>query len=369
MKKVIIFIIVNTFFTIAHSQTAPYEFLDSLSTQISNLQSEANGQTYEEGNDKYELTFAEENFKILISNRLANNAVYKKKGDIEILEFTENIDLTKAISFKGFYNNNKISGFRMLFPEGSIKTQVFENGHLKETKTINYIDFFSNKNNSSQGISSMNTWKLFNTLAYLSNALKSEKVPFDYNIEELDKEWKEVIDISEIDYFKKFVTKYKGTLYEAQALRMVQIKEEKGEKEFMSFVYFDGFEIGLTLEELIKKYPHYKKHSKSKNKFNNDWSFSIVPDDRHYAWLFVKKDIVIGYTGTINYISDSNERLKKVEEIINLLSNKFNFEPIKEINKEYGYHSYTWEKNKKKIYLTWYPSSYGDIAIGSLIGL
>ncbi len=193
MKKTILLVTLFLISINAVAQKMPYQELDSLSAKISALQSAADGLTYKDGKDNYELSFPKENFKAFAANRLAMNAVYKKNGASDILELTENVDLTKITSFKVHFGNDQIICFRMVFPEGSIKTKVYENGLLIKTVTDNYIDFYSNKHKGKTN-SSLNTWQLFNNLVYLAHSLKAEKGLFNYNIDALDKKWKQTLD-------------------------------------------------------------------------------------------------------------------------------------------------------------------------------
>lgn len=221
MKRVFIIILVFFISVNALAQNIAYEMLDSFSNRISELQTQANGFSYMDGNDKYELSFPEENFKVWVSTRMATNAVYKKKENKEVLELTENIDLTKSISFKAYYGNNQMVCFRMMFPEGSIQTKVFEDGILSETKSDNHVDFFSTINQSKTN-SNFNTWQLFNNLVYIAHSLKAEKGLFTYKIDALDKKWKETIDRYKRTEINEFITKYKYTLYAEQGQRLIE---------------------------------------------------------------------------------------------------------------------------------------------------
>ncbi len=298
----------------AVSQNMPYQELDSLSNRISELQFAANGITYREAGDDYKLSFPKENFKVFTANRMAMNAVYKKEtGKPEILELTENIDLTKITSFKGHFGNDEMVCFRMVFPEGSITTKVYENGQLTKTITNNYIDFYSNLNKSKTN-SNYNTWQLFNSLVYLAHSLKAEKKLFNYNIDELDKKWKQTVDVYKVSEIKEFIAKNKGTLYVAQGERMLEgianwDKQRKNKREWLL-----NFADSLSAKYKFKPdmfYYLYKDFNpavaKVKLKYYNNgnyWGYPATSYTRkNLSFDNISEDYFVGY------LADANDKI------------------------------------------------------------
>jgi hypothetical protein len=313
MKKIIVIFIVLFIPLPAASQSIPYEKLDSLSTRISELQFAASGIVYEDGKDRYQLSFPTENFKIFVSNRKATNAVYKKNDGVEILELTENIDLTKATTFKVHEGNTEMAAFRMTFPEGSIQTKVYENGTLAKTKTIDYIDFFSNINKSKTN-SSFNTWQLFNSLAYLVHSLKAEHGSFPYDIDELDKKWKETIDKYDRAEISEFIKTYKGTLYAAQGVAMLKSADEWDRERMDKRQWILNFADSLASQYKFKPDMAYVSYNafnpavaKVKLKYYDNGNYWGYPSASFTLKNFsVKTMFDVGFTG---YMTDQYNKI------------------------------------------------------------
>ncbi|MEO8254788.1 MAG: hypothetical protein ABI554_10435 [Flavobacterium sp.] len=143
MKQLILILLLTISFK-GSAQKISYEKLESISSSISKLQLGVNDLVYNDGKDDYVLSFPENNFQILYSTGKAQRTVYKKKGDIEYLYLTENIDLTKADVFYKIQYPGAIGAYRMNFPNG-VQTQIYSNGKYTETKSEKYLEFYYNK--------------------------------------------------------------------------------------------------------------------------------------------------------------------------------------------------------------------------------
>ena len=147
MNKIVLTIILILFSFKNSAQKIPYEELDSISTNISKLQLQANNLVYNDGKEDYILSFPENNFQILYSTGKAQRAVYKKKGDTEYLYVTENIDLAKAYDFHQELYPGPAGVLRLNFPEG-VQTQVYKNGVYHHAITEYSLEFFYDRNKS-----------------------------------------------------------------------------------------------------------------------------------------------------------------------------------------------------------------------------
>jgi hypothetical protein len=221
MKKIITLIILIQISLSLQAQKVPYEKLEELSTSISNLQNKANGLTYNEGSINYELSFPEENFQVSFSNQLATVSVYKKSGDREVMELTENIDLSEVISVKILSANNKISQISLIFPINSIKTQIFEEGVLLENKEMTTLVLYTNQE----------PLKLYAEIIKLCNYLKKETGTFTYDVEELATIWETALNQNTISTLQSFYYKYISTLYDDQVNVKIKLLEAAELKE------------------------------------------------------------------------------------------------------------------------------------------
>ncbi|SCY55704.1 hypothetical protein [Flavobacterium caeni] len=139
MKRLLLLLL---FSSVGHAQ-ASFEALDSLSVVVSKWQAMTEGTTYKDASGQLQtLSFPEENFQIWFADRMASKAVFKKTGDTEVLALTENIDLSKATGISVSDNYFGVAYIQLDFPEGHLKTQLYENGELKETVGVNRLEFF-----------------------------------------------------------------------------------------------------------------------------------------------------------------------------------------------------------------------------------
>lgn len=139
MKNILIFFLIS----VSAAAQVPFEKLDSLSTVVSQWQKMTEATTYKDSDGQIRaISFPAENFQIWSSDRLASKAVYKKNNDLEFLELTENIDLSKATGISVSENYFGSAYIKVDFPAGQLKTQIIENGVLRKTLDQNYLEFF-----------------------------------------------------------------------------------------------------------------------------------------------------------------------------------------------------------------------------------
>jgi hypothetical protein len=271
---VILFFISSNLF----SQTIPYQKLDSLCSIINILQNKTNGDTIkEESGHKFQISYPDENFKVFAYNHLATYAVYKKYENKEVLELTENVDLSKAISFKSVFGNYYCTKFRMEFPVGTIKTETYEKGTLIRTSNNSFLDFYFHFDQGQRvnKTSEYSSRIFYNNIIKLLYLLKAEKGTIhQYDMEKVSKNWNLAVDKFSSISFKAFLSQYPGTLYTPECNRLIE-RTEKNEKESrekkekkelqQTLDFFEkvkkvfSIEIGIDIENYKAKYPDVAK--------------------------------------------------------------------------------------------------------------
>lgn len=220
MKSIVLFIFI-TFSFAARAQKIPYEKIDLLSDEINRLQLTAEGLKYTEGNESYQTSFAVENFKVYYNDLLLTHSVYKKSGNKEVMELTENIDLSKVTAIRKLTSSNDIGRVLLEFPANSIKKQVYENGELIKTTSSNSIDVYAGKQ----------LYDLYEKIVLLSHSLKKEKNNFSYNVEEVTTSWKVVKETNSLNSYQSFLKKHPNTLFESEVKNLVALKEREIQEE------------------------------------------------------------------------------------------------------------------------------------------
>lgn len=148
MKKITVAAFLAFWSVISFAQVVPFETLQSFSKEINDFQKNANGKIYADGQAYYEVSFPETSFNVNFHNQLATKVVYKKNGDKETLEVTENIDFSQATEFKDMAYGGLVGTIRIYFPVGSVKTKYYENGELKHSYSETYVEIFYDKANN-----------------------------------------------------------------------------------------------------------------------------------------------------------------------------------------------------------------------------
>lgn len=250
MKK----IIVLTVFILlcckqSFAQSIPFKKLDSVSTLISKWQKQAEGRTYKDINDNISvLSFPQENFKVWSYNKLATHAVYKQQADKEVLALTENIDFSKAIGISWAEDyNDKVSYIKVDFPEGSLNTQVIENGSMIETLNASYLELFceyveldSNKITVPD--------QLFDKLFLLISELKIEKgLEQDAYIRKMRSDWDRMTS-------EEFLAKYPSSIMASQAKQILQRTR-----------FVDGLRLKLQSSDKIENIIIWMRAEKSRH--------------------------------------------------------------------------------------------------------
>ncbi|MGM5470888.1 hypothetical protein ACS386_11480 [Flavobacteriaceae bacterium LMO-SS05] len=156
--------------------------------------------------------------------------------------------------------------------------------------------------------------------------------------------------------------------------RLVELQKTKAlDEAFMSYVYFPGYKVGLTIEETSKTYPNFKKYSIGYSTETNGDVMSprkaLGPTEAGLRYFYIKNNKTYGYYGMISKGYDdasySTGKLKKAEVLRNL-TNIYSFNPIE---KSYGEKakgvwssketSYVWNKNNKRVLVQYYEQSTG----------
>lgn len=337
-----------------NAQTIPYEKLDSISSEISILQLKANDLPYKDAKgNEYEISFSDKNFEILFHNQLAYKSVYKKWDDKEILALTENIDLSKVTAITKHTSFTNVILVKLYFPTGYLKTELFENGILTNTITEEYLEFFTtNLSREKLADSLYDLVVLFKITKGLTTAEKIEEENEYYNSHSEE----------------EFLDKYPLSLKAKQSKLIIKEKEEKskkGEEYFMKYEYIATFQLGLTIEETIIRYPEFKRHYKYDGN-GLFWDYSIASKETKgdIMGLYIKNKKVIGYYGEYRYGDDLNfgKGEKFINDICNENNKKFYFSPeienydfsgnkltVLPENKAGTSTTYSWTKNKKTV--------------------
>jgi hypothetical protein len=321
--KYTLFLILLIFITfLGKSQSVPYQKLDSISTLFSKIQYETNGYVYNDGNNNYEVSFPRENFKVWAYNHLATSAVYKKINNKETLAITENIDLSKASSFIIFnsYTNKKIFFivYRMSFPKGSLKTELYENGTFIKTISEEYLDFFLLARDATlDKASDFKMYQFFNNMIYLVYRLKQEnKQIIKYDINELARNWNLAVDQLNSEAYKSFLAKYPNTLYDAQCKQSIGLMEAQKKAIQQKLIANQNFvnniadkykfKKGLTLDEFANFNPESEKLSGKKG-------------DRYEKFTIYSNQRIIGYSqGPYQIVVDNkSNRVSTFQYVIN----------------------------------------------------
>ncbi|MGN6421481.1 MAG: hypothetical protein ACTHMC_28460 [Pseudobacter sp.] len=245
MKRIAVLIIFILSVSLSWAQEISSRSLDSLSALISKNQSRAEGLPYKiNENDPQTLSFPKENFRIWYYNKLATHAVRKTSGNKEILEITEDIDLSKAyhLGFHHFYfhGSSPVYTYRIWFPANEIQTQIYENGKLvrKETRShIDIIDLRSARNERS----SSDYHKAYLTLGYTINLLMNAKTQSGYDLQQINNDLIASMDENEEEEYLNFQQKYPQSIYNQTVISLLRPFEKAREKEKSDISYVDNF--------------------------------------------------------------------------------------------------------------------------------
>ncbi|CAN1548377.1 hypothetical protein MCEGE10_02062 [Flavobacteriaceae bacterium] len=258
MKKLII--IITFLFAIAalKAQSVPYERLEKFSKEISKIQFDANGKTYNDGKTDYEISFPEESFTIFFNSQLATNVVYKKSNNKELMYLTENISLGGVVGFTSVIRDNNIIVWKIDFGKFNVTTQIFDNGKLTGTTSSNELILYEYINSNSKASDP----SFFNSFPELCNTMKkSIGMITDDAIETENKDWKDK-NITKAD----FVKKYPNSLRTMQVKLTIENKKKKELNEYNKVQSFMDslcqlykFKRGLSENEFINYNPEASK--------------------------------------------------------------------------------------------------------------
>lgn len=117
--------------------------LDTISGILSGYESGVKGKSFKDADGTvFELDFPNESFKIWSHDRLASRAVYKTTATGEVLELTENIDLSKVTGIAVGDDYAGVVNVRLVFPPGHLKTQLLKDGAPAGEKSPDYLDLY-----------------------------------------------------------------------------------------------------------------------------------------------------------------------------------------------------------------------------------
>lgn len=270
MKKIItLIILIQTVFSI-QAQNIPYEKLEELSMLISKLQFEANGLSYENGLNKFEISFPVENFVAAFNSQLATNAVYKKSKDRELMYLTENISLGRVVGFTSEVMDNNLIVWKINFGKFYVTTQVFDEGKLIDTTYKNELILYSLYNVNKKSTDPT----FFNSFSELCNTVKRRiEMISDKELESENKDWKDK-NITRTDFIKK----HPNSIRTMQAKMIVEnmLAKEKYKVQ-RTIVFMDSIaqsfkiKIGMSEIEYKQQNPEIAEEIfKKKNSYTSD---------------------------------------------------------------------------------------------------
>ena len=233
----------------SYGQKVPYEKLEAFSKEISQLQFEANGQTYNDGTTDYEISFPEENFTVAFNNQLATNVVYKKTNNKELMYLTENISLGRVFGFTSEVMDD-IVVWKINFGKFTVTTQVFQDGKLIDTTTKNEMILYSYINTNRKATDPT----FFKSFSELCNTMKkSIGLITDKELESENKDWED-----KKNTMADFVKKHPNSVRTMQGKNIIANKEKAKEREYIiasefidSLCIAHKFKIGLNEKEFI----------------------------------------------------------------------------------------------------------------------
>lgn len=260
MKKLLIIILllfgINSF-----GQEVPFETLEVFSKEMSKLQYEVNGKTYNDGTTNYEISFPEANFTVAFNSQLATNSVYKKANGLELLYLSENFSLSRLSGFTTELIDNNIILYKLDFGKFTVTTKIYEEGKLINTTYNNNLILYAKYNKNKTGLNS----DFFKTIFELSTKKQIEMGLIKK--EKLDIENKDLLNLEKEDFVKKH----------PNSIRTKQLRIDIAKQKEQVILFMDEIansfkiKIGMTEEEFSKKNPEIAKELfKKKNLYISD---------------------------------------------------------------------------------------------------
>ena len=335
--KYLIYSIAFLFSNSLMAQTA-YETMDSLSSEIRNLQFSANGLKGLDKDGNFEVSFPEDNFNFLISTRHANHVVYKKTGDQEVLTNTEEIDLSKALSVETEWMNDDLGVVKLSFPRGYLKPNAYMDGNPINANAIDYLPFYFKRMNSQN-----NDRRMMNLVVEICHRTKIDKGSFtEEEVTEMNKQvvWlRENYSFDNISSFNQFLEKYPSSLYfnevqkNQEALTEIRNKEIQraqetkegiiniqelfsfGKKSYLNYAYFE--QADSIANNLLENYSFSDFSAGKYTELKN-----LRPElQERYKWnkaYFEKRDKILAYDALlINASNLNNNYMNKLNATVN----------------------------------------------------
>ncbi|WP_034258657.1 hypothetical protein [Altibacter lentus] len=359
MKQLTTLSLYFIFVLTACAQAVDYEKLDSITANISQMQRSATNFGFVENDKIYSLGFPDDNFHLYVHNLLATHAVYKTNNGKALLYLSEKIDITKANHIVYGNLTPELLYTRLYFPDDHIKTKVYENGEIVDFLHPKYIEFYKSVENNISAVS--NITALYGLLQKASGKITEEIL-----VQER-KDWDQLTMTAYQEKYPNWIQIIEGKPQKVKAETVVS--NPANDENFMDFMYFKNYRLGLTEDEVKKTYPAFKRVYKTKNETDGTFDYSIARKDNVYQGdligFYIKNNRTIGYYATIFGVFDriiytDETALVKVNEIKNELIAKLGFEPAEKITETptAGYISntmttYVWEKNDKIIALNY----------------
>ena len=324
MKKT--FIIIILLFTVStlKAQNVPYEKLENFSKEISKLQFEANGKTYNDGNKDYEISFPEENFTILFNSQLATNMVYKKSNNKELMYLTENISLGRVVGFTSEVIDKNIVVWKINFGKFNVTTQVFDNGKLTGTTSSNELILYEYINSNSKASDP----SFFNSFSQLCNTMKkSIGMITDEVIESENKEWNNK-NSTMADFVKKHpnsIRTMQANMTEQKILAKEKYKVEKTIFFMDSIAQSSKIKIGMSEMEFKQQNPEIAEEVfKKKNTYTSDGGNYKAYSSRKKIPQFKLESLIFKYEKLSDYfysvyLYSQSERVKEFNKYVSLV--------------------------------------------------
>lgn len=209
-KAFLILLLCSTILNVS-AQKISFETLDTVSALVSQWQYRTSGKTFRDASgDEFELSFPPENFKVWYHDKLATRAVYKKRGNREVLSVTEGIDFSKATAVTVGDDQNGITCVSVHFPKDHLKTQLVENGKVTATVRESRLEFFC-----PYGVVDSDRKFLFDKMFFGLYGL-AVQLKMDKGLMQVDALWNELSDWEKLGA-EAFAATYPNSLLALQA--------------------------------------------------------------------------------------------------------------------------------------------------------
>jgi|GEM_PF-3033888 len=337
MKRLLFSFTLSVFALTAHGKV-PYTTLDSLCTLIKAFQANTEGRSHTDQSGHYQVSFPGDHFNVLSYNRLAYHAICKKFDNKELLLVTQNIDLTKVTAVVLPRFKNGFGPIELWFPEGYLKTEVYEAGRLVTTTSPRLLEFFTtNDKGGATDRKDYAYWKHYKTLAHLCHLMQMEKGLIDEEyVKKIDKRFNEFLTKQSYSFAEQVLSEYKQEkivpLYLDEVRETYEYYRNEDEK---ALKFIDSLCLLYKFKPHLneKAFGNYNTEAREKVMYRNAYHLSNAPISMYYAsskreksgpWsMIVNNNIVTDYIYLLEYnFQNQYKTVNFYEALVNQLKEK-----------------------------------------------